>query len=706
MTQAIIQRSFASGELSPVLSARADLSQYLTGLRACWNFIVLRQGGVTKRPGTRYVATVKNPTQTPRLLRFVFEAADQTYLIEAGDQYFRFFWHGAPVLVAGVPYEVATPYIAGDVAGLNISQSADVLVITHPSYAPMELARVAHDSWTLTAINFAPWHAAPVALVATRGAAGILTLRYKVTALKADTFEETIGSSVAACASCAVPTVALPNTLAWTAVAGVEEYGVYLDPYNNGVFGYIGTAKSNSFRDVGYQPDYTVTPPIVRSLFAATGTYPKTCKHHQQRLWFAQSNTDRETVWGSQVGAYHNFAISTPLQDDDAVTFVVAGPYVSPPAHLLGLKNLIICSDVGAWRIKGDESGVITPTAINADQESYIGVHPGIRPVIIGNTIVYVQARGTVVRAQSFDQQQGGLGGIDLTPLAGHLFAGYKLSDIDFHLIPWAVLWAARDDGTMLGLTYLPEQNVLAWHRHSTGASGQPGCAELDPIETLCVLPDTVAGEDVLYMVVKRTINGSETRYIERLATAFDPEKTAIEDAYFVDCGLSYTGAPATTFSGLTHLNGMVVAILADGRVIYDGNPAGADAGLYTVSGGSITLPSAASVVHIGLAIRFAEIETLTLDVNGSSLRALKKKIQNIGAIVYGSDDGLLMGPDRDHLETWRREAQQPSESWRTGLLMSNLTCTYDEEGRAVVRHARPLPCTIVGLIPNVGVGG
>lgn len=743
VTQSLIQRSFAGGELSSTMYARADQVKYANGVALCQNFIIHPQGGVTKRSGLKYVATTKDSTKAAKLRRFVFSGDDQTYLLEFGDGYIRFFWHGAPVVVSGVAawsgatayvvgdlvvsggvnyycilahtnhvppnatywyalttdiYEIPTPYAIADVPLLHVTQSADVLTITHTGYVPYELQRVGHTNWQMVAFTTAPTIGPPTAgLSGVAGAAGTLTMKYVIVSAKAETYEKSYPSAVITIATCAAPTPALPNSLSWTAVSGAAEYYVYLDPVGNGIYGFINSASTNSFKDPGYQPDYTITPPVTRTLFASTNNYPGTATYYQQRLWFGRTKADPELIEGSQTGAYHNFSRSVPLEDDDAIGFTIASNHLNPVAHLIGLQLLLALSDEGEWVIKGDDAGTIRPTAINAVQIGDVGADVTVRPEIIGNSVLYAQALGVGIRALDFDQEQGGFAPNNVTLLASHLFEGVTVTEIAYAQHPYSVLWCVRSDGWLLGLTYVKEQDVWAWHRHrTTAASGL--------VESIAVLPDTTAGLDVLYAVVKRTINGSTVRYIEKLEAPFLAEADALEDGFFVDCGLTYDGAPATHFTGLSHLEGERVAVLADGVVISDG----ATGTAYTIVSGALSpdLTTAASLVHIGLPIVNCDLITLDLDVQGSDVRDRRKRLQSVSLILHATSGTLKAGPDETNLIATTREPWESATALYDGPLDINITAAWENRGRLWVRHTDPTPCTILGLMLQMGIGG
>lgn len=740
--ESTLQRSFGTGELAPAYHARADQAAYATGLRTCRNFLVRKEGGVSNRAGLRFVGATKSSTAGTRLFRYVSETAGSSVLIEAGSGYFRFFRNGAAVTVAGVPaYAGATPYVPGDLVlsgGVNYycvsattgnappnatfwyaltgniyeiptaypvtdrfkwTQDGRVITITHPSHPPRELTYSSLTRWVLSPIVFGAGITAPVGGAGVPGAAGALTYRYVVTSAKAETYEESIPSGTIVVAATAVPTQAAPIALSWTAVVGAAEYYVYGDPYGNGAFGFIGASSTNAFNDTGITPDFTLTPPIPRVLFGTPNNYPATATSHQQRRLFAFTNVDPEAVYGSRIGFPSNFGIASPLQDDDAVTFRIAGNNHNPVRWLLSLKTgLVVLTDGGEWTVTGSggPGNIIAPNSIAPEQETYVGA-ADVRPVIIGNTIVYLQARGAILHDLAFNQQVWGLGGRDLTIFATHLFKKKTIVAIDYQQVPDSIIWCVRSDGVLLGLTYIPEQDQWGWHRHDTAQNATAGL-----FEDICVVPETSV--DVPYVLVARTIGGVVVRYIEKLEsreiTTFDT------DAFFVDGGLSYSGAPATVFSGLGHLNGQVVAVVADGSVLYNGDPAGASAASFIVSGGSLTLASAHTNVHIGLRY-VSDLETLDLDANVAiPIRDKKKRVGAVGLLVEASARSFSAGPDATHLRTYTQQAWAAAADEFTGLLTLNMTSSFGDAGRVLVRQTDPLPLTVLGLLPSLELGG
>lgn len=452
-------------------------------------------------------------------------------------------------------------------------------------------------------------------------------------------------------------------------------------------------------RDVGQAPDFALTPPNPRVLFDAVGDYPHVSAFHQQRRFFAQTRNAPDGVWASRIGVPSNFGISTPIQADDAIDFKVAGDGHQAVRHLVGVKDLILLTAAGEIRVTaGPGGGTLAPNALQTDQETYVGAAE-VPPAVIGNSIVYLQARGAVVYDLRFDQAVEGLAGRDLTVLSGHLVKGHTIQSMAYQQTPDSIVWLCREDGVLLGLTYVREHQVVGWHRHDTGASGK--------FEQVAVVPEV--GEDVVYAVVSRTIGGSTVRYIERLEHAPLATFPAAFNAevFYVDAGLTYDGTPVSVVSGLDHLNGQVVAVVADGAVIYNGDPADTvKAALYTVAGGAITLPAAASRIHVGLRIANADVELLDLDLAGTDLRGRRKNLKSVKLLIEGSARGFSAGPDASYLLPMQVAPFDPTDAQFTGTVEMDLYSEFSDTGRLLIRQTEPMPLTILGVVPNVEVGG
>jgi hypothetical protein len=763
MTSSIIQRSFAAGEIGPALYGRADQTKYQTGLRTCRNFRVMRHGGVENRTGSQYIAEVKDSSKRTYLRKFVFND-DQTYVIEAGNLYFRFYREAAQLLSGPSAYEVVTPYVTADLSTLKFVQSGDIVTITHPNYAPRELTRTGHTSWTLNTISFAPAISAPGAPSVTAPGAAATTWTYRVTAVKSETYEESLPSASGADVG-DPPSTSNAHTISWGAVAGASEYNVYLEsPAFSGTFGFIGVATGTGFTNDGIAPDSSITPPTSRNPFNAAGDYPSTATYYQQRRLFANTDNSPEGVWGTRTGMPKNLTISSPLQDDDAVTFKIQGRKVNEVRHLVEIDDLVILTSGGEWVVLGDSDGVLLANQPpNLKQRSYNGASD-VEPVIIGNTLVYVQARGSLLRDFRQDLTEGSKSK-DLSIFSPHFFDGYTIERMDYAQIPHSIVWCTRSDGVLLGLTYLREHEVAGWHQHDTDGS----------YEDVCCVPE--GDEDAVYVIVNRTIGGATKRYIERFASRRVTD-VAI-DAYFLDSFLTYDGrntgsttltlstaagwthddeltitasgatfaagdvgnvfvlrsgddeirvevssytsnvivkgfpandvpaslrAAATTdwgravdsIAGLGHLEGKTIGFLADGNVLSQ----------QVVTAGAIAnLGRCYEVIHAGLPYD-CDFETLDLDVNGEQMRDRRKSISSVSLLIQDSRGGFV-GPDEDNLLELKVDTVigDPLDLV-TGIKEINITATWEQGGRFMVRQSDPLPLAILSAIPCGSVGG
>lgn len=740
MSTTVIQRSFGSGEIAPSLAMRADLAKYQSALRTCRNFIVQRHGGIANRAGLRLVDELAVNSANSRLIPYVSENAGESMLIEATSHLFRFFMNGGAAGVTpgdltawdgGTAYEVGdivnsggTAYVCilrhtnhvppnatywvgysgttielvtpwADVTELKFHQSGRVITFTAPGVAPYELICFSLVSWVLRLVNTAPHVGVVQNPILSGTSAGARTFKYKITAAAPDSYEEGEPSASVIGAAVAAPTADAPHVISWDALTvdgvAVPEYYVYCDPYNNGSYGFLATASSNSLRNPGLAPDFAVSPPIPRILFATD--FPTCSATFEQRRVFGSTPDFPDALYFSRTGFASNFGIASPLQDDDAVTMRIAGNNNHPVRHFASLKiGLVTLTDGGIWIVHGPEGVPISPNANRADQETYVGCANMPPPVVIGNGVIYVQSRGSIPREVKFDVQVEGLAGRDLTLFAAHLVDGFTIEDQAFALTPHSIAWFVRSDGTLLGLTYIPELDVWGWHRHDTDGL----------FEKVCVVPEP--GEDGVYVIVRRVISGEVKRFIERLES-----RTIVdwnEDSFFVDCGLSYDGAPVSNISGLNHLEGEIVAIVGDGVVVFDGNPNATNAESFRVTGGAITgLPAAYSVIHAGLPIRYAEFETLDLDVAGSSTRDKGKRVNTVTLQVENSVRTFRAGPDTATLVPFRLHSSLGPDPFTGQAEIATLT-TFTREGRTFVRHTDPLPLTVLGIMPSVEVGG
>jgi hypothetical protein len=514
-----------------------------------------------------------------------------------------------------------------------------------------------------------------------------------VTAAHPDSFEESLPSAQVVENNANPATPAAPHVIDWADVLTPPvtgdpspEYYVYKDDAGNGTYGFIGTVTGASvFRDIGLVPDYSITPAGARTLFATTDERPSAVAYYQQRRFLANTRAIPDAVYASRVGFPDNYNVSSPLQDDDPLTFRIAGNNDHAVRHIVALKNLLLMTDGGEWRLTTAPGVPLTPSNLPLDQETYVGISQAVRPVVVGNSVLYLQARDSIFRDLEFSQQVEGLAGKDLTIFASHLFDGFTFVSADYAQTPDSTLWCVRSDGGLLGLTYLKEQQIMGWHRHDTDGG--------DDFEDVCVIPEP--GQDAVYVIVRRTIGGGSKRYIERieprafLPAAFDT------DAFFVDSGLSYSGAAVSSVSGLDHLEGREVDVVADGSYV----------GRRTVSAGEVSFGVQATNVHVGVPI-VAEIETLDVDSPGTSLRDKVKRPQGASLVVDRSNTTFKIGPSIAQLTPVARSQFDAVGDEYSGIIEWNLKARWEKPMRVFIRQDQALPLTVLGVLPLAEVGG
>lgn len=529
-----LQRSFAGGEMSPEMFGRIDDVKYQTGAATMKNFIATPQGPAENRAGFAFVREVKDSTKRTRLIPFTYSTT-QTMVIELSPGYIRFHTQGGTLMSGGVPYEIANPYAEADLFDIHYVQSADVMTLVHPNYAPRELRRLGATNWTLTTINFGSPIAAPTGVTATRyipassstNADTYETMSYVVTAITSDEIGESVSSSVASVTNNIFVTGAT-NTISWSAVTGASRYRVY--KLLGGLYGYIGSTTTTSIVDNNIAPDLSVTPPIYDNEFVSAGNYPGAVSYFEQRRCFAGTINEPQKIWMTKSGTESNLSYGLPIRDDDRIEFRVAAREANTIRHIVPLTQLLLLTGSAEWRVSSLNSDEITPTTISVRPQSYIGAS-NVQPVIINNALVYCGARGGHIRELGYNWQASGFITNDLSIRSAHLFDNYEISDMAFAKAPIQMVWFVSTSGMLLGLTYTPEQQVGAWHKHDTDGV----------FESCTVVAE--GNEDRLYVVVKRTINGQTKRYVERMSSRhFD----SIEGAFFVDSGATYNGTNTT----------------------------------------------------------------------------------------------------------------------------------------------------------------
>ena len=413
--------------------------------------------------------------------------------------------------------------------------------------------------------------------------------------------------------------------------------------------------------------------------------YPDVCTFYGGRLYYAREGR----IQGSTINDYANFDTSVVSESSQPVDFTLASRQYEEIRSLVGLDTLVALTNSSEWGIRGSgREEAITPTSILARVGSERGTS-WVDPVVVGDSILHVQAKGTRMRELVFDDARGKYVGSDLTIYSKHLFAGRTIVDVAYQEDPQSVVWVVLDNGILLSLTYVLEQKIVAWTWHDTQGL----------VENVCCIPE--GQEDAVYLIVSRTVGGATKRFIERMASR---EVLAAEDGLFLDCALSYDGDPATVFSGLDHLEGMTVVALADGYVVRKGPGNVA----LVVTDGEVTIPKAASVVHIGLTYT-QDIETLDFVGPTPDSRTRLKAVNRIQLELLTTRGAIQVGEDFTSMETWNQRRVGDNFgaiALETASIELRPSVRWQRAGRAAIRNEDPIPIQVLSIIRDAEFGG
>jgi hypothetical protein len=716
-----IQQSFNAGELSKLMAGRSDVAKYKNALEVCYNAFPLIQGGWKNRSGTYHVEEVKTSSKKTRAVRFEFSTT-QAYIIEFGDLYCRFYKDHGQIAVSGVAayngatnyvigdlvssvgvnyyciaatvgnappnatywyaltgtvYEIPTPYAEADLFNLSFTQSADVLYIAHQGYAQRKLSRTAHTNWTLTAIDFLDGPYLPTNATATTltlsGTSGSVTVTASaVTGINSNTGFQTTD---------------VGRLIRWK------------DPAGNWTWLEItARASTTSITALIRGPNASAGTATVNwrlGVWSDTTGYPGAVAFFEDRLFWGGPTSYPQRLDGSKSGDYENHAPSAAdgtVAADNGVAFTLNASTVNVIRWMMdNEKGLLVGTVGGEWLVRpSTQSEALSPTNISAKQSDGKG-SKRVQAIKAGRATLFVQRAGRKLRELAYVFEVDGFRAPDLTPLAEHITRG-GLGELAYQQEPHSLVWGVRGDGVLVGLTYERDQEVVGWHRHEIGGSFGSGIAV---VESIAVIPEPSGGYDELWLVVKRTIDGATVRYIEYMTKDFE-EGDDQEDMFFVDSGLTYSGAAATVISGLDHLEGETVSILADGAA----HPT------KVVSGGSITLDREATKAHIGLGY-VSDGKNMPWEAgaaDGTAQGKIKRahtcffRLHNTIGLKYGSS---FTDMDEISFRTSAHDTAAPVPLF-TGDKLVDWPGDYDVYGQICWRQDKPMSATVLAVGPQL----
>lgn len=445
-------------------------------------------------------------------------------------------------------------------------------------------------------------------------------------------------------------------------------------------------------RIVGFTSSTVVTADVISQFYGTTATtywtegawsdyrgYPWCCGFHAGRLVFGGSNTYPTGLWLSVAGDYENFLRG---DDDESSIFIeLAGQESNEIQWLASMRDLIVGTTGSEWTIKSNSAVKgLTPVSIEAKIQTYFGSEY-VTPLCLSNALVFVQRKGHRIIEWTWDGDAAT--GTNLTLMSPHVGNG-GIHQLAYAGDPIPTIWAVNGDGYLCGLTYDREQQVLAWHLHTTDGEDTSNAQ----FESVAAIYGKKTGDDEVYVIVNR----DGIRSVERFRPSI---WTNIEDCYYVDSGLTYDGTPLNAFTGLTHLVGRTIAILADGVP-------------YTAvvnSEGGFALPTGitASVVHAGLPYT-SIFQPMRLDVDGvlGPHVGRNKSVKQMNVRVSKSA-GMRWSCDGDEYDLQETTA---TPTLVTDDLKIDATTGYSSDPEVIIKQVLPLPLTIDGIVMYFDVTG
>lgn len=590
------QANFTKGELSPLLHARETAELYGAGVEVCENFLPLYHGGLTRRPGTRFVAGAKYPDRFCRLVAFEYSTAD-SYMIEVGHRYLRFYRNLNQIARSSGdarPYEVATRYSENQLRDLRFEQDENSLYIVHKDHPPRRLTRSGHTSWSLSEMSFT-----------------------------------------------GQPT----------------EWG--------------------------------------------TGNYPTLIAFFQQRAVFAGTRDQPQTFWFSKSGQPTHLKVGT--NDDDAFKVTLKSGGVNALRFVLDGESLLV-GTAGGTRVLGPSggNGVMTLRSLDNKPQTETGAGK-VAPVKVGASALFLSRDRRALHEMQYYFEKNRYESPALTELSEHI-TGAGIVELAYCQFPLSYLWMLRADGQLVSMTWHRQQNVVGFARHKLGGrTAERDWAEVESIAAVFEEGQGAENREVLWLSVKRRVNGADVRHIEILTPRFDTAFHQKSDAVFVDCSGTYRGTAATQINGFGHLVGEELDILADGAAL----PA-----VQVATDGTVTLPNGRQGTVITAGYGYAsQIRTLSppTPAEGGTGHGKKKRVTQMG-VTFLDAAVLEYGPDLAQMTAHSFRTTETALGSAPDFFSDYLELPqddgYSDRGQVWVRARSPLPLTLRGVVADVTAEG
>ena len=682
------QVSWNSGEWSPFLHDRIELGKFSSASRTLQNSVITPYGGFSKRKGTEYLATTRSSGEA-WLIPFVYSTTTR-YMMEFSAGYIRFFNGGVgdQILSGSAVYEITNPWTIDQIKELHYVQDDDLMYFTHPDVGRHKLTRLTASTFSLAAVA----DSTPPLLdenktdttISASGTTGSVTLTasddvfdsgqidsyFQLKHARDANFVELTGDGTSATLTVEGPwrfellvgaaaTVGLiveqqsQDGSTWEKIIDVSSDAQDLSDIvrtgeqstdkdmritMSGLSG--GTARAylentSSFSKglvkitaVGGATSATAT--VVETLFSTDATpywleaafsdyrgHARTVGLFDNRLFWGGSVYQPQIFYGSKIDDYEDFPIGT--LDTDRLKYKLGGATQNAIQWILGQEDLLLGTTGEEYRLgTGDSDTTLVPSVVPKRRRQSNRGSDRIQALLVGEVPLFVQRGGRRLRELFYDVGNNIFKSPDLTILSEHVTEG-EIKQVAFSQFPYTYLYATTGDGIVAPMVYERDEEVAGWNRWVT---------RTDTIESCQVIPGD--GDDEVWMIVKRSINGSDVRYVERVSTL---AHTAATEYRYQDCFTTYSGAATSTLTGLSAYEGEEVQVLGDGVLFGD----------YTVSGGEIDLGTdTVEDAVIGFKIRL-EFKPMKFDIDNvaGNSQGQTKVIKKVEVIVKDS-----LGPE------------------------------------------------------------
>lgn len=743
-----VQTAFTGGEISADVASRIDLDKYQVALLQAENALIRPYGAVKKRPGFLYCGNCKYPDKKAILVKFNFTATI-SYMLEFGDKYIRIWRNGAYLNIElATPYEAADLSRLRFVQSVDVLYIASgkypVKKLMRYSendwqFVDISWQQVPYGDLNIDSGNY----------ITPSGTTGSITLTASLATWSSDNvgdwikLEQNITGYAVSCGGGTSGVIAIGDTwkiichgtwtgtvtiqvsydngITWlqlrqytssddynpTESGTVEEYAIMrvivsissgsckadlsAYPYTHTGYAKItGVQSSTVANAVVVKPfgDTSRTNNWYLSCWGKTHGYPCCATFFQDRLCFAATEQYPQRIWMSMTGDYENFSVnkaSGTVTDDSTISVDLLSLRPYQITHMDAGNDLIVLTEGNEWIISGSET--VSPSSITPRLQQNYGCND-TEPARVGNRLVYVQRRGSIIRDMAYAYDTDSYGGYDLTLLAKHLINHAEIKDSAFAQEPDSIIYFVRSDGVLLCLTYIMEQKVYGWSHIVTDGM----------IESVTAAQQ--GNNDVVYVVVARNINGSVARYIERLDLDADSDNQ--QDYVMMDCAARASfKTPVRVITGADWLEGRDVLIMGDGYLFEP----------KTVQNGSVELETAVSELTIGLPYTMI-LEQPNFNTSVSGIGNIQGMEQAVNTVVLrlSKSFGGEIGPDSKTLHDIIYDVGA-MELGAPCLFSGDKRVTmpsggFNKNGRVYIKHTAPYPFTLLSIVRGVTLGG